>query len=173
MKGAILLCIKEMVIKNYGYDKWTSILSAAGIHREPAINPISDIEDSFAMSVIKSMGTVLGLIGEQVGDAFGDYWVNHFAPRLYSFYYKGYRSAREFILDMDRIHDIATRDIINAHPPKFDFKWADDKRLIITYRSARQMIDICVGLIKGVGRYYHEDLKAKKLDEKTIEVIFP
>jgi len=73
---------------------------------------------------------------------------------------------------MDRVHEMATRDIAGAHPPRFDYQWEDDKTLVMTYKSSRGLIDIMAGLIKGVGDHYHEELRVEKLDGSKVKVIF-
>lgn len=35
------------------------------------------------------------------------------------------------------------------------------------------MIDVLVGLIKGVGRYFREDLRIRKINESELEIVFP
>lgn len=57
--------------------------------------------------------------------------------------------------------------------PRFDYQWKDDRTLVMHYKSDRGLVDILVGLIKAVGRYYKEALKVKKLNEHEGEVLFP
>ncbi|KPQ45004.1 MAG: hypothetical protein MPEBLZ_00429 [Candidatus Methanoperedens nitroreducens] len=45
--------------------------------------------------------------------------------------------------------------------------------MIIKYKSNRGLIDILMGLVKGVGKYYKEDLKVTKLSSDRLQVIFP
>ena len=60
----------------------------------------------------------------------------------------------------------------NAQPPRFDYKWKDEKTLIMIYNSKRGLIDIMIRLIEGVGKYYKENLKITKLNDKEVEIIF-
>ncbi len=60
----------------------------------------------------------------------------------------------------------------NAHPPRFEYDWKDDKTLILKYKSQRGLIDILVGLIKGVGKYYKEDLKVSKISSDKVQIVF-
>jgi hypothetical protein len=41
------------------------------------------------------------------------------------------------------------------------------------YKSHRNLIDFLVGLIKGVGKFYKEDLKVTKLTNDKVEIVFP
>jgi hypothetical protein len=61
----------------------------------------------------------------------------------------------------------------NAHPPRFDYTWKNEKTLIMHYKSQRGLIDFAVGLIKGVGKFYHENLRVAKVGSDQIEIVFP
>lgn len=108
----------------------------------------------------------------QAADAFGDYWVNDYAPNIYKSVYNKYKSAREFILGMDDVHMMITQTVTNATPPRFTYNFTDDKTLMVTYKSSRGLIDIYTGLAKGLGRYFNEKLTVTKIDNKTVKIVF-
>jgi hypothetical protein len=173
MKGIIANCLKELVCEKFGEEKWDEILDTSGFESTILIHPSEDIDDKIILTIIDSTCKVLNITLVQAADTFGEYWVNVFAPKVYSVYYKGSGCAKDFILQMNDLHKKVTKDIEGANTPGFDFKWMGDKNLIITYKSQRGLIDILVGIIKGVGIYYKEDLKVKKWGENKVEVIFP
>jgi hypothetical protein len=109
---------------------------------------------------------------EQAAEAFGDYWVNVYAPNIYRTYFRTAKSAREFLLQMDRVHESVTMNIPNARPPRFSYEWPNDKTLIMKYISGRGMIDILAGCAKGVGKYFGEDVRVRKVGNDRIEVVF-
>jgi len=74
---------------------------------------------------------------------------------------------------MDNLHVIMTKTIKNANPPRFDFNWKDDKTLIMNYKSKRNLIDMLVGLARGVGKFYKENIKVTKIANDKIQVVFP
>ena len=96
-----------------------------------------------------------------------------YAPTVYKAYFVGTDSAKAFLEKMDRVHKMATRNIAGAHPPRFGCQRVDDKTLVMTYNSPRGLIDVMVGLIKGVGAYYHEELRVEKLPGSRVKVVFP
>ena len=137
------------------------------------ILPISDIDDQVVMNVIKSTCDVLNLSLEQVADAFGDYWVNVYTQKIYRVHYLDCNTSKDFLLKMDYVHVMVTNNIPNARPPRFEYEWKDQKTLIMKYKSHRNLIDFLVGLIKGVGKFYKEDLKVTKLTNDKVEIVFP
>jgi len=125
------------------------------------------------MNVIKSTCDVLNLSLEQVADAFGDYWVNVYTQKIYRVHYLDCNTSKDFLLKMDYVHVMVTNNIPNARPPRFEYEWKDQKTLIMKYKSHRNLIDLLVGLIRGVGKFYKEDLKVTKLTNDKVEIVFP
>ncbi len=173
MKGAIVQCIGDLVKSNFGNDKWEKTLETAGISKTSFFTPIQNVDDEKVMKIIGSVCKVANISPAQASDAFGDYWVNVYAPKLYGSYFKGANNSKELLLKMDDIHDKVTKNIPNALPPRFEYEWKNDKTLILKYKSKRGLIDILLGLVKGVGKYYKEDLKVTKISNDKLQVIFP
>jgi len=74
---------------------------------------------------------------------------------------------------MNEIHKKTTRNIEGAEPPHFELSWKGDKILIMKYKSKRGLIDLAVSILKGVGIYFKEDIKVRKISDDEIEVVFP
>jgi hypothetical protein len=87
-------------------------------------------------------------------------------------YYGRYHNTRDFIMGMDFIHAEVTKNIQNAHPPRFDIEELDENRIKVHYKSKRNMIDFYIGLVKGVGKYFKTPLEVKKLSEEYCEIDF-
>ncbi|MGB2247828.1 MAG: heme NO-binding domain-containing protein [Alcanivorax sediminis] len=175
MKGTITRCAKELVESQFGPEQWQAILEDAQVDEETRYRlayPTTDIDDSMATDILRSTGTVLGLTPEQVADAFGEHWCCVYAPQIYSSIIAKFNSAKEMILGMDRIHVQMTATIRNARPPRFDYQWKDERTLIVTYKSFRGMVDIYRGLVLGVGKLFNEPLRARKLDNTQVEIVF-
>ncbi len=173
MKGCIVQCLGELVTTRFGENEWQESLEKAGMSRTSFFMPLSNIDDANVMKLMQAVCNVTHITPAQAADAFGDYWVNVYAPKIYTVYYKGSKSSKELILKMDGVHDIVTKNILNARPPRFEYNWIDERTLTIDYKSHRGMIDIFVGLIKGVGKYYNENLFVTKLRHDRVQVIFP
>ena len=172
MKGVIATCLANLVKEHFGRDKWENALEDAGMDRHAVFSATDKIDDDEVMKVVASVCRVLKITPTQAADAFGDYWVNVYAPGIYGAYLQEARSAKELLLGMDKIHETVTSTIANAHPPRFDYEWKDRRTLIMKYKSDRGLIDFLMGLIKGVGRYFREDLEVKKLNDTDVEIVF-
>lgn len=70
--------------------------------------------------MLKNTCQVLGITLEQAAEAFSEYWVNVYAPKVYGIYYRGVNGARDFLLKMDEVHVKTTKTMENASPPRFE-----------------------------------------------------
>jgi hypothetical protein len=172
MKGVIVQCLEELVCRKFGSDKWREALARSGLSERARFVAVQDVEDATVLKVVGSVCEVLGISLPQAADAFGEYWVNVFAPSIYGAYYRQAKSAREFLLNMDRIHAETTRSLANARPPRFGYAWKDDRTLVMTYKSHRNLIDFLVGLARGVGTYYEEALRVTKVSDTKVQIEF-
>jgi hypothetical protein len=91
---------------------------------------------------------------------------------MYAHYYSRYKTARDFLLAMDTVHVTMTKTLQDARPPRFDYAWKNEHTLLMRYTSHRGLIDFAVGLAKGVGKFYKEDLEVTKLGTDQIQIIF-
>lgn len=172
MKGVILMCLQDLVTTVADDGVWRSILKGALDDEHAVFVAGSDVNDDDAMALLKETMKALSLTLPQAADAFGNHWVNVFAKRMYRPYFDKAASAREFLLKMDDVHRATTERVKGAKPPRFTYEWKNDKTLIMSYESHRGLIDLVVGLVKGVGIYYGKPLKVTKLNEKAVEVVF-
>ena len=172
MKGTIVRCLEELVVTQFGEDKWQKSLEDAGIKSSRIFLPFEDVEDSVVMKLVTAVCKNLNISLSQAADAFGDYWVNVYSQKLYPQYYAKHKTARDFLLDMDAVHVAMTKTIKDAKPPRFEYEWKSEDTLIMHYNSHRGLIDFAVGLVKGVGKFYNETLRVTKLGSDKIEIVF-
>ena len=172
MKGTIAKCLAELVCEKFGRERWENALERAGLSRNTTFMPIQDIDDKAVMTVIECVCKELDISMLQAADAFGDYWVNVYAPKLYGAYFNRAKTAKDLLLKLDGIHETMTKNMANARPPRFEYEHVDDKTIIMKYKSDRGLIDFLVSLVKGVGRYFKEDITVTKLSSDKIKVIF-
>ena len=173
MKGTILKCLQEMVENRFGKDEWKAILSDAGFAGPQLFSLSADVDEGKALALFASAARVLEISAEQAADAFGDHWVNDYAARVYQTIYARHKSAREFLLAMDAVHVMVTDSVPNARPPRFDFELQGEKTLLVTYKSKRGLIDLYIGLVRGVGKRFGTPLQIEKLSARQVKITFP
>lgn len=172
MKGTIVKCLEEMVTTQFGAAQWKKSLEDAGSKAATLFLPFDDIDDAVVLNVITAVCNNLKLSLAQAADAFGMYWVNVYSQKMYPQYYAKHRTAKDFLLNLDALHVTMTKTLKNARPPRFEYAWRDPKTLIMHYKSHRGLIDFAVGLVKGIGKFYQEELEVKKSGADWIQVVF-
>ncbi len=173
MKGAIINCLQELVVNSFGKDKWETALEKAGFEKHTVFLTIQDIDDASVLKLVGAVCSVINISLPQAADAFGEYWMCTYAPKNYDVFFAGIKSAKDFLLKMDKVHHVTTATVPNAHPPRFDYSWENDKTLIMKYKSPRNLIDFMVGLIKGVGKRFNENLAISRIGENSVRIVFP
>ncbi|MDR2536818.1 MAG: heme NO-binding domain-containing protein [Treponema sp.] len=174
IKGTVVLSWVEQIKEKYGENKWKEILKLSGLPETQQFMHNSDIPNEQAAKILSSIGTVLKLGQQEAADLVGEYWISVFAPKIYKAYYRQYKTAKDFVLGLDAIHEQVMRNIPNAHPPRFDIETVNDHTLIVHYKSHRKKTfsPYFFGAIKGIGAYYHMPIGIKKISDDTVELQF-
>jgi hypothetical protein len=173
MKGTIVCCLRELVTEKFGADKWEKSLTDLGLDKKQMFTALQDVDDAVVMNVIQSVCKTTGITLLQAADAFGFYWVNVYSSRLYNPYYTKHKTSKNFLLAMDDLHVQMTRSMANAKPPRFDYEWKNDKTLLMHYKSHRGLMDFMIGLAKGVGKFYNENIQVTKVNSEFLQIVFP
>ena len=180
MKGIINKGIQEMVETKFGKEAWEKVKSLAGC-QEPFFAISQDYPDETTIKLIKAASQVSGLSEETVQVEYGKFIVPNTLKNYYPTYFiLAGSSPREFLLNMDRIHQQATRNIPQAKPPKFEYEESPDGKLLMHYNSPRGLCSVLKGLILGVGIYFDQELKVEEIEcmhkgdhRCTMEITFP
>ncbi|MBT9148322.1 MAG: hypothetical protein DDT32_02094 [Syntrophomonadaceae bacterium] len=163
MKGIINKGIQELVEIKFGAEAWEKVKSLAGCE-EPFFAISLDYPDEMTLALVRAVSEVSGLPIETVQVEFGKFMVPNTLKNHYQTYFKlAGSSPREFLLNMDRIHEQATRSIPKALPPRFDYEELPDGRLLIHYHSKRGLCTVLRGLILGVGIYFNQELQVREI----------
>jgi len=161
MKGTMLKCMEEVVTRKFGATKWKESLEKAGIPDSRTFTVLGDVDEAEFKQIMKSVAGVASLSLEQVMEAFGEYWSTVYAPKVYRAYFSDSNSVRELLLNLDHIHDVMTKSMQSARPPRFRYEWEGADLLIMHYESNRGLVALMPGLIRGLGKYYNEKLTVR------------
>ncbi len=158
MKGTIVKCMEELVIEKFGAGNGRSRSRRQGSQRGESSQRFCDIDETEFTRIMTGVAEVTFLSMEQVMEAFGEHWSTVYAPNVYAAYYSGVKTSRELLVNLDHMHEVMTKSIKFARPPRFRYEWQGEQHLIMHYESGRGFVALMPGLIRGVGKYYKEDL---------------
>ena len=170
MKAMIVHCLKEMFDENYDPDIYAEACKVASIENKHYLNN-QDIEDEKVITLFTSLSKHMHIDIKALFDAFGEYFNCVFAQKYFKSYYGTYKNTKDLLKAIDKIHVNVESMYGGSTPPRFNVEEQDNK-LIIHYKSDRNLIDLLVSLTKGVGKFYNENISIKKIDNATVEVTF-
>jgi hypothetical protein len=122
MKGVIAECMARLVTDKKGKSVWEAVLQEAGLDANATFLPTDDVPDEQVVRLADATSRVLGITREQTAEAFGEYWINQYAQKIYRIYFGRFENSREFLKGMDDLHDKVTRNVPNARPPRFEYE---------------------------------------------------
>jgi hypothetical protein len=180
MKGVVNKGIQELVEARFGTNAWEEIKKRAGCE-EPFFATSEDYPDGMTFALIEAVSELSGLSVETVQVELGKFIVPNTLKKSYPTYFSlAGSSPRDFLLNMNRVHEQVTRSIPNAMPPRFTYEELPDGRLLVQYDSPRRLCNVLRGLILGVGNLFRQELVIRKLtcshsgdQHCTMEVMFP
>ena len=172
MKGTFALGFIEAIKQNVGLEKFQEILQHAGFKQEPVIFSTIDVDDDIFFKILHSTSKVLNVPLHQITEVFSDYWIHEYTQKIYKKVYQQYDSLKDFLLDLNWIHEMTTKNIPHPTPPKFEYQWENEKTLLITYKSKRNLIDLVISHAKAAAKFYNQKINITKVGENTIRVEF-
>lgn len=172
MKGSFLIAFFEALKQKVGQEKFQEILKHAGYKEEPIIFAISDVDDEIFFKILYSTSKVLDIPLHQITEAFSDYWIHEYTQKVYKKVYQLYDSLKDFLLDLNWVHEMTTKNLPHPTPPKFEYQWENDHTLLITYKSKRNLIDMVMSHIKSAAKHYNEKINLQKIQDNVIRVEF-
>jgi hypothetical protein len=159
MKGMIFNQLENMVTEQLGPETWeqlltqTTLSTADGVFIGPKNYPD---EDLFAL--VGTASRLTGAPADALVRGFGRYLFPKLAE-LYPVFFKGQATAKSFLMSVDRIIHVEIRKLdSNAGLPMMDYEDAAPDQLVLVYRSPRNLCELALGLIEGVGAHFGEQI---------------
>jgi hypothetical protein len=171
MKGTVLKCMEELVNSRFDPMTWAESLKKAGLSEHRMFSTMEDVDDAQAIVLMKSIAESTSMTMGAFMDAFGTYWSTVYAPRIYKPYFDRAKTAREFLLSLDEVHTVMTKSMKSARPPRFRYEWKGEKHLVMNYESHRGLVALMPGLVRGLGKYYKENLKVRTVGD-SVHIVF-
>ena len=164
MYGIVNKSIQDLVIANFGIEKWEIIREKSGIDVDFFISNEAyddDITFKLALAVSEEMNMSIN----EVLVTFGEWWIIKTTKEKYSdLMESGGMDLKEFIINLPMFHNRVTLIYPKLSPPEFKVTDVTNSSLNLHYISSRIGFQEFVrGLIQGL---------AKRFDTKvTIELI--
>jgi hypothetical protein len=155
MYGIVNKSIEDLVITNFGEEKWDAIRERSGIDLDFFISnePYDDdITFKLAIAVSEEMNMSIGA----VLIAFGEWWVMKTTSEKYpGLMNSGGINLKEFLVNLPVFHNRIMLIYPKLTPPEFKVSHIETNSIHIHYFSKREGLQEFVrGLLQGLGKLY-------------------
>lgn len=167
MYGMVNNAVEDLVVKNFGRDRWEAIRRRAGVDDDVFISN-QPYDDKITFDLVGAAVDELGLSADTVLVAFGEHWVLETAARGYGAMMDGTgRSLPEFLANLGVLHTRVQLVMPALRPPEFEVTDRTDSSLILHYRTHRSGLTMfAYGLIVGLGKRFGTPVTVEVLERK-------
>ncbi len=157
MKGIVFNLLEEVITADLGADAWFELIEISGVGGVyTSVGSYPD-EDLFALVEMASRG--LQLSPDEMLRNFGRKAMPLLAER-YGALFDGHSGSRTFILSVnDIIHPEVRKLYSGAACPHFHFQQGSEGRLVVGYRSPRNLCQLAHGFVHGAADHFGETIE--------------
>ncbi len=168
MYGLVNKAIKDLVVSNYGNEKWKEICKLTDFDEEDFVG-MSSYPDKLTYDLVKNASIVLKADSNIILEAFGEYWILYTAEEGYGdLLNMAGNSFPEFLDNLDMLHLRINNIMPDLRAPQFTTRNSQEKSIELEYRSHRNgFIPMLYGLIKGLGKRFDLNVSTTQIQEKN------
>ena len=172
MKAIVFDCLRDLVFAAFGGETWLAIAADGPLGSAEPQSLADNHADENVLALFSRTCELSGLDFGQACEAFGSHWVSRYIPARFPAFYKGVKTARDFILKLDAIHAAIPKQVPGAVPPRHTYLWRDSDTLVIGYGSDRDLIELFDATLRAVGTHFGNTLTTTIIDRQSVEVRF-
>jgi len=176
MYGIVNKSIEELVVANYGQEKWDDIKQKSNIDIEYFISNES-YDDDITFTLAGTIAQELGVTVDDVLSLFGEWWILHTGKNHYGYLLEsGGDNFKSFLLNLPAFHNRVMMVYPKLTPPEFKISNVEEQSLHLHYFSKRKGLTAFVyGLMVGLGKFFDTEVTTQHLEsvagENTHEII--
>jgi hypothetical protein len=159
MYGLVNQAVQELVVTNFGADKWEAIKRKAGVG-VGAFERMETYPDDMTYKMVGAASEVLDLPPDAVMKAFGEFWVLYTGKHGYGHLFDiAGNSLRDFLFNLDNLHTRVGQSFPKLSPPSFRFDAVDEDTVRMHYHTNRPgLCPMVVGLLNGLAKRFETEL---------------
>ncbi len=150
MYGVINKSLKDMIIEQFGVERWTSILSRSGIPTDSFLS-LRSYDDERTYALAQACADELQIPLGAALKSFGEHWVQRTLDNEYSALVNSAGAHLvEFLENLNALHDKMASTFADYQPPSFDVESLPGSMISIMYTSQRHgTYGLCRGASVG------------------------
>lgn len=176
MYGIVNKSIEELVVANYGQEKWEDIKNKSHINIEYFISSES-YDDDITFRLAITIAEELGVSVDEVLMQFGEWWILHTGKNHYGYMLEsGGDNYKTFMLNLPAFHNRVMMMYPKLTPPEFKISNVEENSLHLHYFSKRKgLTPFVYGLMTGLGKFFNTAVSTEHLEslpsESTHEIL--
>ena len=157
MHGILYKGLKDLIVDRYGRDVWSEVRSEAGVGSKLYL-PVNTYEDHELFELVEATAAVLDQDTTAILEPFGE----NIAAQLLDTY-GNLVDADWTAIDLVEHTEEHIHTVLRAHnpelmPPELECHREDTDRVTVRYQSERRLCRVAIGIVRGIGAHYEEDL---------------
>lgn len=155
MYGIVNKAIEDLVISNFGEEKWEAVKERSGVDVDFFISN-EPYDDDITFKLAVAVGAEMNIPVSSVLQAFGEWWILKTGKEKYGGLMEaGGSSLREFLINLPVFHSRIMLIYPKLTPPEFKTSNIEAQSIHMHYFSKRQGLQEFVrGLFMGLGKMY-------------------
>lgn len=168
MYGIVNKAIEDMIVANFGQQKWDLVKLRSGVEIDFFISNEA-YDDDITYKLATAVSEEMNMPIETVLSAFGEWWILKTGKEKYgSLMTTGGDNFKEFMINLPMFHNRVMLIYPKLTPPEFKVTDATDNSLNLHYHSKRQGLQSFVrGLILGLGKLYKTPVSVELLQSRN------
>lgn len=162
MKGVVFTEFFGMVEAQFSADMVDDLIDATEPASGGAYTAVGTYDHGEIVAMVIELARRSGTPVPDLLHAFGRHLFGRFHA-LHPVFFEGVTSAFAFL---DSIERVIHAEVLKLHPdaelPSFHTEALDDERMVLVYRSPRQMDDLAAGLVAGCAAHFGEGLRVER-----------
>lgn len=176
MYGIVNKAIEELVVANFGAEKWEAVKNRSGIDIDFFISS-EPYDDDITYKLAQAVSEEMDMTLSAVLIAFGEWWVVKTTKEKYGGLMEaGGDDLRQFLINLPLFHNRVMLIYPKLTPPEFKVSDITENSINLHYLSKREGLqDFVRGLIQGLGIMYNTPVSIKLIqtrDEGSSHEIF-
>jgi len=177
MYGMVNQGIKNLVVSNFGQEKWDEICQEAQAEHKD-FEMLKTYSDSSTYDFVGAASKVLGVPAEGVLKLYGKYWISFAASHGYEDMLAMFGpDLKTCLINLNHMHSHMGSFMPDIRAPQFNVTVKSEKVLEVVYVSERVgLLPFVEGLFEGLAERYNTKIQLNTIGPKNngtlFEVIF-
>ena len=171
MYGVVNKSLKEMMINQFGDERWQRVLDQSGVASDSFLS-MRAYDDDVTYKLAQAAADELKI---DLGDAlraFGVHWVEHTAAKEYGTLMRATGGDMlSFLENLNGLHDRISSTFLDYRPPSFIVDREAEDGISVLYLSERVGLTPFVeGLLNGLSAWFEESMEILDIRPEAVDV---